>query len=138
MQNDDDQGFDTIWDQILMEQVRCLRKNVLEGLYKNELQGPEQLHTVFSLYNRELNRDRVTLSYQKLGRMVLRHCGDQVAFQENGPMCVDSSCHPVPRLNGIFACTVRSQLIMKFLESNFLTKVATWEKGRKRATKGEK
>ena len=41
------------------------------------------------------------------------------------PVCVGSSSHSVPRLSGIFACKVRSKLIMKFLESNVPTRVAT-------------
>ena len=45
------------------------------------------------------------------------------------PMCGGSSSHPVSKLSGIFACTVRSKLIMKFLESNLPTRVATTRYG---------
>ena len=41
-------------------------ENVLEGLYRNKLQGSEQLQTVFVMYNQELSRDRVAPSYQKI------------------------------------------------------------------------
>ena len=54
---------------------------------------------------------------------------NQMEFQENGRMCAGSSSHPVPRLSGIFACTVRSKVIMKFLESNLPTRVATTRYG---------
>ena len=33
--------------------------NVFEVVYRNRLQGSEQLQTVFSMYNQELSRDRV-------------------------------------------------------------------------------
>ena len=58
-----------------------------------------------------------------------QHCGDQVEFQENGPMCADSSSHPVPRLSGIFACTVRSKFLTKLLASNLPTSAATTKFG---------
>ena len=61
--------------------------------------------------------------------MVLQHCVDQVGFQEHGPLCAVSSSHLVPKLSGIFACTVRSKFLMKFLESNIPTRVATTKYG---------
>ena len=61
--------------------------------------------------------------------MALQLCGDQVGFQENGPMCAVSSSHLVPKLSGIFACTVRSKFLMKLLESNIPTRVATTKSG---------
>ena len=45
-------------------------ENVEEGLYKNKLQGSEQLQTGFAKYNQELNRDQVA---QKLRTMVRQH-----------------------------------------------------------------
>ena len=48
-------------------------ENVLEGLYRNRLQGSEQLQTVFAMYNQELSRYRVAPSYQKLRSMVRQH-----------------------------------------------------------------
>ena len=48
-------------------------ENVLEGLYKNKLQGSEQLQTSFAMYNQELSRDRVTPSCQRLRKMVKQH-----------------------------------------------------------------
>ena len=54
---------------------------------------------------------------------------DQVGFQENGPMCAVSSSHLVPKLSGIFACTVRSKSLTKLLESNIPTRVATTKYG---------
>ena len=57
-------------------------ENVLEGLYKNRLQGSEQLQTVFAMYNQELSRDGVAPSYQKLRRMVRQHI-DQTTRTRN-------------------------------------------------------
>ena len=48
-------------------------ENVLESLYRNRLQGSEQLQTVFSTCNQELSRDCVAPSYQTLGSMVRQH-----------------------------------------------------------------
>ena len=62
-------------------------------------------------------------------RMALQHCGGQVEFLENGPKCAVSSSHPVLRLSGFFACTVRSNFLMKFSESNLPTRVATTKYG---------
>ena len=59
-----------------------LPENVLEVLYRNRLQGSEQLQTIFAMYNQELSRDRVTPSYQKLMRMVRRHV-DQSTMTRN-------------------------------------------------------
>ena len=61
--------------------------------------------------------------------VALQHCGDLVELQENGPMCAVSSSHPVPKLSGIFACTVRSKFHVKLLESNIPTRVATTKYG---------
>ena len=41
-------------------------ETVLDSLYKNRLQGSEQLQTVLAMYNQELSRDRVAPIYQKL------------------------------------------------------------------------
>ena len=57
-------------------------ENVLEGLYKNKLQGSEQLQTVFAMYNLELNRDQVAPSFQKLRKMVRQHI-DQTIRRRN-------------------------------------------------------
>ena len=69
-QNDDVQDFDTRWDQILLGTRELLHENVLEGLYKRKLQSSEQLQTVLTLHNQELNRDKVKPSYQRLRTMV--------------------------------------------------------------------
>ena len=57
-------------------------------------------------------------------RRALQRRGDQVEFRESGPMCAVSTSHLVPKLSGIFACTVRSKSLTKFLESNIPTRVA--------------
>ena len=62
-------------------------------------------------------------------RAALQHCRDQMEFQENSPMCAVSSSHLVPKLSGIFACTVRSKFLMKLLESNLPTRVAATKDG---------
>ena len=61
--------------------------------------------------------------------MALQLCGDQVAFQENGPMCAVSSSHLVPKLSGTFARTVRSKSLTKLFESNIPTRVSTTKYG---------
>ena len=73
LQDDDVQDFDIRWHQILLGTSEMPPENVLEGLCKNRLQGSEQLQTVFTMYNRELNRDKVTPSYHKLRNMVRQH-----------------------------------------------------------------
>ena len=59
-------------------------------------------------------------------RMALQLCGDQVGFQENGPMCAVPSSRLVPKLS---ACTVRSKSLTKLPESNIPTRVATAKDG---------
>ena len=43
LQDDDVQDFDTRWDQILLRTSEMPPENVFEGLYRNRLQGSEQL-----------------------------------------------------------------------------------------------
>ena len=61
---------DARWDQILLGTSEMPLESVLEGCYRNRLQGSEQLQTVFSMYHEELSRDCVAPSYQKLRSMV--------------------------------------------------------------------
>ena len=82
LQNDDVQDFDTRWDQILSGTSERPQENVMEGLYKMKLQGSEQLQTVFALCNQELNRDKVTPSYQRLRTMIGQHI-DQMLMTRN-------------------------------------------------------
>ena len=48
-------------------------ENVLEGWYKTNMQGSEQLQKVYAMYKKELNRDQAAPNYQKLRRMVKQH-----------------------------------------------------------------
>ena len=70
LQNDDVQDFDTRQDQIPFGTSELPHENVLEGLYNMKLQGSDQLQTVLALYKQEMNRDKVTPSYQRLRTMV--------------------------------------------------------------------
>ena len=56
LQDDDVQDFDTRWDPILLGTSEMPPENVLEGLYRNRLQGSEQLQTAFAMYKQELSR----------------------------------------------------------------------------------
>ena len=72
LQNDDVQEFDTRWDQILLGTSEIPQENIVEGLYKMEVAGSEQLQTVLSLYNQELNRDQrlSTMERQHIDQMI--------------------------------------------------------------------
>ena len=58
-QDDNVQDFDTRWDQISMGTSEMPLENVLEGLYKNRLQGSEQLqHVICDVQPRIESRSR--------------------------------------------------------------------------------
>ena len=73
LQNGDVQDFDTKLNQISSGTSEMPPENVPEGLYKDKLQVYEQPRTVFAMYNKELNRDQVAPSVQKLRNMVRQH-----------------------------------------------------------------
>ena len=53
LQNDDDQDFDTRWDQALLSASETPAEMGLEGLYKSELQDSVQPQTVLAMYGTE-------------------------------------------------------------------------------------
>ena len=55
----------------------------------------------------------------------LHHCGDQVAFQENGPTYVHSSSRRILMVSGRYAAMALSKSIVMFSAFDTLTKAAT-------------
>ena len=75
------------------------------------------------MINSAAARSRVrapTRSYQS--HTAVHHCGDQVAFQENGPTYVDPSSHRIQTVSGRYAATPRSKSIATFLAFDRPTK----------------
>ena len=60
-------------------QVRYHNRMSSKVLYKMKLQGSEQLQTVLAMYNRELNRYKVTPSFQRLRTMVREHIDQMIS-----------------------------------------------------------
>ena len=78
------------------------------------------------MINSAAARSRVrspTRTYQS--HTAVHHCGDQVAFQENGPTYVDPSSRRIQTVSGRYAATPRSKSIAMFLAFDRPTKVAT-------------
>ena len=61
-------GFKFCW-----RKVRYLTKMSLKALYQMKSQGSENLQTVLALHNKELSRNGVPPSYQRLRTMVRQH-----------------------------------------------------------------
>ena len=76
------------------------------------------------MINSAAARSRVrspTRTYQS--HTAVHHCGDQVAFQENGPTYVDPSSRRIQTVSGRYAATPRSKSIATFLAFDRPTKV---------------
>ena len=81
LHEDDIQDFDTRWDQALLTTSEIPQENVLEGLYKMQLQGSAQLQTVLAMlamYDQETDRDPVLPSHQRLATVVRRHIDQMI------------------------------------------------------------
>ena len=64
-QIDDVQDLDTRLGLNSYRKVRFF-KRMIQSVHKMKLQGSEQLQTVSVVYHQELNRDKVTPSFQRL------------------------------------------------------------------------
>ena len=72
LRNDDDQDFDTRWDEILLSMTKIPSDDVLESLYKLRIRTSDQLKTVSELYDMEIHQKTSMPNYQKLKTMVKR------------------------------------------------------------------
>ena len=68
--NDDDQDFDTTWDEILLSMTKIPSDDVLESLYKLRIRDSDQLKTVFELYDMKIHQKISMCNYQKSKTMV--------------------------------------------------------------------
>ena len=72
LRNDDIQGFDSKWDEILLSMTQTPSNEILESLYKLRIRESEKLKTVLELYNVEIHQKILRPDYQKLKTMVKR------------------------------------------------------------------
>ena len=66
LREDDDQEYDTRWDEILLSVTKIPLNDVLESLYKLRLRESDQLKTVLELYDMEIHQKISQPDYQKL------------------------------------------------------------------------
>ena len=70
LRNDDDQDFDTTWDEILLSMTKIPSDDVLESLYKLRIHDSDQLKTVLELYDMKVHQNISMSNYQKRKTMV--------------------------------------------------------------------
>ena len=66
LHDDDSQDCDTRWDQAASTASEVPPENVLDGFYKMKIRGSVQLQTVLTMYDQEMDRDRVMPSDQMI------------------------------------------------------------------------
>ena len=67
---DDLQGFDTMWDDVLLSIQEVPSDSVLESLHRTQLTNFDQLRNVLAMYDMELLQHESKPSYQRSGTMV--------------------------------------------------------------------
>ena len=72
LRDDNDQEFDTRWDEVLLSMSKIPTDDVLEGLYKLRTRESDQRKTVLELYDMEVHQMISMPNYQKLKTMVKR------------------------------------------------------------------
>ena len=72
LRNDDIQGLDSKWDEILLSMTQIPSDHILESLYKLRIQESEKLKTVLELSNMEIRQKKAGPDYRRLKTMVKR------------------------------------------------------------------
>ena len=72
LRNDDNQEFDSKWDDILLSMTKIPSDDILEGLYTLRIRESEKLKTVLELYNLEIHQKKAGPDYHRLKTMVKR------------------------------------------------------------------
>ena len=72
LRNDNNQEFDSKWDEILLSMTKIPSDDIFERLYKLRILGSEKLKTVLELYNMEIHQKKAGPDYHRLKTMVKR------------------------------------------------------------------
>ena len=72
LRNDDIQGFDSKWDEILLSMTQIPSDDILESLYKQRIRESEKLKTVLELYNMEIQQKKAGPDYHRSKTVVKR------------------------------------------------------------------
>ena len=72
LRNDNNQEFDSKWDEILLSMTKIPSDDIFERLYKLRILGSEKLKTVLELDNMEIHQKKAGPDYHRLKTMVKR------------------------------------------------------------------
>ena len=81
LRNDDDQDFDTTWDEILLSMTKIPSDDVLESLYKLRILDSDQPKTVLELYDMKFHQKISMSNYQKRKTMVKKSIDEKLRLR---------------------------------------------------------
>ena len=84
LRNDENQEFDSKWDEILLSMTQIPPDDILEGLYKLRIRESEKLKTVLELYDLETHQKKLGPDYHRLKTMVKRSIEQEIRNKKFG------------------------------------------------------
>ena len=84
LRNDDNQKFDSKWDEILSSMTQIPSDDILERLYKLRIRESEKLQTVLVLYNVEIHQKKAGPDYHRLKTVVKRSIEQEIRNKNFG------------------------------------------------------
>ena len=84
LRNDENQEFDSKWDEILLSMTKIPHDDILEGLYKLRIRESEKLKTVLELYDLETHQKKLGPDYHRLKTMVKRTIEQEIRNENFG------------------------------------------------------
>ena len=78
LKNDNVQGFDTKWDEVLLSMTEVPDEDTLEKVYKKQVHHSEDLKPLMALYQRDTVQIVEAASYSRLKEVVRQHVEQKI------------------------------------------------------------